>query len=373
MIYKTIPQYPVIAKSVGMQGTVVLQATISKSGTIEDLQVISGPQMLQQAAIDAVKTWRYRPYLLNDQPIEVETTVNVIFKLDARSQVEVSLFAQAHPTRCACDSRAVADSAIVRLRIPHVLPLLGPIGDNRICMRNLSRRDFLMSASAATLAAVATKGSSSSRAQRVFVASGTPEGIRSFDWNPATGELTAAGVAANVTTVDWICFSHDRKYLFAACEVDSFNGKPTGEVASFRLDNGELEQLSAQNSASIGTCHVAVDHTGQMLLAADYGGGSAASFQITDGQLSEPVWSEHYTDPRPQPRPAEDRPRTFCVILSRQSFRLYQRPGRRLHPHLQPDPATAAMKPAGAYHGAAGLRSAHAALSSQRTHRILHE
>ena len=55
-----------------------------------------------------------------------------------------------------------------------------------------------MSASAATLAAVATKGFSSSRAQRVFVASGTPEGIRSFDWNPATGELTAAGVAANV-------------------------------------------------------------------------------------------------------------------------------------------------------------------------------
>ncbi len=82
MIYKTIPQYPVIAKTVGVQGTVVLQATISKSGTIENLQVISGPQMLQQAAIDAVKTWRYRPYLLNDQPIEVETTVNVIFKLE---------------------------------------------------------------------------------------------------------------------------------------------------------------------------------------------------------------------------------------------------------------------------------------------------
>jgi protein TonB len=82
VIYKTIPQYPIIAKTVGVQGTVVLQATISKGGTIENLQVISGPQMLQQAAIDAVRTWRYRPYLLNDQPIEVETTVNVIFKLE---------------------------------------------------------------------------------------------------------------------------------------------------------------------------------------------------------------------------------------------------------------------------------------------------
>jgi protein TonB len=82
LIYKSLPQYPVIAKTVGQQGTVVLQATISKSGTIENLQVISGPQMLQQAAIDAVRTWRYRPYLLNDQAVEVETTVNVIFKLE---------------------------------------------------------------------------------------------------------------------------------------------------------------------------------------------------------------------------------------------------------------------------------------------------
>lgn len=82
LIFKTIPQYPVIAKTVGQQGTVVLQAVISKSGAIEKLQVVSGPPMLQQAAIDAVKTWRYRPYLLNDQPVEVETTVNVIFKLE---------------------------------------------------------------------------------------------------------------------------------------------------------------------------------------------------------------------------------------------------------------------------------------------------
>jgi protein TonB len=82
LIHKSIPQYPAIAKSAGQQGTVILQAVISKSGTIENLQVLSGPPMLQQAAIDAVKTWRYRPYLLNEQPVEVETTVNVIFKLE---------------------------------------------------------------------------------------------------------------------------------------------------------------------------------------------------------------------------------------------------------------------------------------------------
>ena len=81
LLNKTMPVYPAIAKAARIQGTVVLAATISKTGTIEGLHVISGPQMLQQAAIDAVRTWRYRPYLLNGEPVEVETQVNVIFNL----------------------------------------------------------------------------------------------------------------------------------------------------------------------------------------------------------------------------------------------------------------------------------------------------
>jgi protein TonB len=81
LIQKTTPVYPPIAKAARVSGTVVLQATISKTGTIENLRVVSGPAMLQQAAMDAVKSWRYRPYLLNNEPVEVETTVNVIFTL----------------------------------------------------------------------------------------------------------------------------------------------------------------------------------------------------------------------------------------------------------------------------------------------------
>jgi protein TonB len=81
LLQKTQPVYPPIAKAARVSGTVVLQATISKNGTIENLHVVSGPAMLQQAAMDAVKTWRYRPYLLNNEPVEVETTVNVIFTL----------------------------------------------------------------------------------------------------------------------------------------------------------------------------------------------------------------------------------------------------------------------------------------------------
>jgi len=81
LIQKTMPVYPPIAKAARVSGTVVLQATISKSGTIENLKVISGPAMLQQAALEAVRSWRYRPYLLNGEPVEVDTTVNVIFTL----------------------------------------------------------------------------------------------------------------------------------------------------------------------------------------------------------------------------------------------------------------------------------------------------
>ena len=120
-------------------------------------------------------------------------------------------------------------------------------------MPNYLRREFLMSASAATLG-LATESFAAPLRQRVFVATGTPNGILSYDWNSATGELSSAGVAANVANVDWICFSPDKEFLYAACEVDTFNGKPTGEVASFRVANGgRLVPISAQNSASAGT------------------------------------------------------------------------------------------------------------------------
>jgi periplasmic protein TonB len=81
LLGKVTPQYPAIAKAARIQGTVVLQATISKAGAIQNLRVISGPLMLQQAALDAVRSWRYKPYLLNGEPVEVETTVNVVFNL----------------------------------------------------------------------------------------------------------------------------------------------------------------------------------------------------------------------------------------------------------------------------------------------------
>jgi protein TonB len=81
LIHKPLPAYPPIAIASHTEGTVMLAATISRTGTIENLRVISGPALLQQAALNAVSTWLYRPYLLDGQPVEVETTVNVSFTL----------------------------------------------------------------------------------------------------------------------------------------------------------------------------------------------------------------------------------------------------------------------------------------------------
>jgi protein TonB len=75
------PDYPIIARTTGTQGTVVIQAIIARDGRIESAHVLSGPPLLQAAALDAVRSARYHPYLLNSQPTEVETTISINFRL----------------------------------------------------------------------------------------------------------------------------------------------------------------------------------------------------------------------------------------------------------------------------------------------------
>jgi len=82
LIYRVQPVYPPLARMARVQGTVELRAIISKTGMIENLTVVSGHAMLATAAVDAVRKWRYRPYLLNNEPIAVETDVTVNFRLD---------------------------------------------------------------------------------------------------------------------------------------------------------------------------------------------------------------------------------------------------------------------------------------------------
>jgi 6-phosphogluconolactonase len=224
-----------------------------------------------------------------------------------------------------------------------------------------SRRKFLMTSSVATLAAASQSFArsagfvaSTAPRTRVFVASSAPDGILSYDWDPQTAELTAVGVAASIPKVAWIAFSPRREFVFSASELDTFEGKPTGEVASLRLANGNLELLSARNSASVGTCHVAVDHTGQMLLAADYVGASAASFRIREGKLSEPVWTEHYTVHGPNPDRQSTAHAHFASFSPDNRFAYINDLGGDCIHIYRPDPATAHMEPVGIYHGAPG-------------------
>jgi len=81
LIHKVVPTYPPLARSARIQGQVVLQAIISKQGIIENLRVVYGHPMLAPAAIEAVRQWRYRPYILNNEPVEVETQITVNFSL----------------------------------------------------------------------------------------------------------------------------------------------------------------------------------------------------------------------------------------------------------------------------------------------------
>lgn len=81
LIRQVNPQYPQLARQARVEGRVVLQATIGKDGTVQNLHLISGHPMLVQAAMDAVSRWRYKPYYLNGDPVEVDTTINVNFRL----------------------------------------------------------------------------------------------------------------------------------------------------------------------------------------------------------------------------------------------------------------------------------------------------
>jgi TonB family protein len=82
LISSRVPAYPDAARANRVEGRVVMQAVISKSGLVGHLRVIDGDPLLRSAASEAVSKWRYRPYMMNGEPVEVATTVSVDFRLD---------------------------------------------------------------------------------------------------------------------------------------------------------------------------------------------------------------------------------------------------------------------------------------------------
>jgi protein TonB len=84
LINRVQPSYPPLARQTRISGTVRLHAIISKAGTVQQLEVMSGHPLLVQAALDAVRQWKYRPTTLNGEPVEVDTTIDVIFSLNGQ-------------------------------------------------------------------------------------------------------------------------------------------------------------------------------------------------------------------------------------------------------------------------------------------------
>jgi len=81
LIQRVQPEYPPLAKQARIQGTVLLHAVIDREGKIEDLQVLGGHPLLVETALKAVQQWRYRPYYLDGEPVEVETQITIHFTL----------------------------------------------------------------------------------------------------------------------------------------------------------------------------------------------------------------------------------------------------------------------------------------------------
>ena len=128
------------------------------------------------------------------------------------------------------------------------------------------------------------------------------KGVLAFRWNAESGVLTEIGLAGAVENPTFLALSPDHTLLFAAQELASFHGAATGGVAGFRVGaNGALSPVNSQASDGTGTCHVGVDHTGSVLMCANYTGGSAASFKVAaDGALSPAVSTFHYSGHGPQ-------------------------------------------------------------------------
>ena len=82
LIHRIDPVYPALCKHMRLEGEVVLRAIVSRDGTMSELTYVRGPACFVQNAMNAVAQWRYRPTILNGQPVEVESTVTVIYKLN---------------------------------------------------------------------------------------------------------------------------------------------------------------------------------------------------------------------------------------------------------------------------------------------------
>lgn len=161
----------------------------------------------------------------------------------------------------------------------------------------LNRREFLRLGAGAPAAVQALWSRTGQEAKRRLLFVGTQtgsgsNGIYAYHWDPVTGELQSAGLAAESDNPTFLAIDPDAKYLYAANEISAFEARASGAVSAFAIDHAaaRLKPINEVLSLGPGTCHVAVDHLGRAAFCANYNGGSATSFVINyDGQISDPV------------------------------------------------------------------------------------
>jgi 6-phosphogluconolactonase len=215
---------------------------------------------------------------------------------------------------------------------------------------SLTRRSFVKTTAAVSIAAASgtLTQAAPTASKRILVGSGTPDGILAFAWDAATGALTPEGIAAKISHSTWLGLSPDSRYLYVACELEEFQGKPTGAVGSFANNGGKLTPISLVPSEGKGTCHLSTDHTGKTVICANYSGGTAASFTSAAGKLTE-AWHEAYSGTGPITDRQEAAHAHFASTSPDNRFAYINDLGADKIHIYKLEPATAKLTPAGEY------------------------
>lgn len=190
-------------------------------------------------------------------------------------------------------------------------------------MQGMTRRKFMQSSAAATLAASASLANAGvgSKEELLLVGTqttGASKGIYAYSFDEATGELKQTGLAATIENPTFMALAPGGKRLFSVSEASDFAGTTGGGITGFNLDRstGHLTEINAEPTGGPGTCHVAVDHTGHCAFVANYNGGSAASFHVSDdGHLSKAVSFFQYEGHGPN-KDRQDKPHAHRVTVS---------------------------------------------------------
>lgn len=133
---------------------------------------------------------------------------------------------------------------------------------------------------------------------------GSSKGIYAGDWDPVAGEVRGVALAAETDNPTFLALSPDGKHLYAANEISSFEGRPSGAVSGFAVDAAakKLSPINQVAAMGTGTCYVSVDHAGRAAFCANYTGGSASSFYLSpSGQISDAVSHFQYEGHGPNP------------------------------------------------------------------------